>query len=508
VNRLARLFRAGPERVEPARPHGLDRVPPDAGATACVVGGGIAGVAAATVLAERGVGVTLLERDSALGGRAGAWSDSLAVDGEAFEMERGFHAFFRQYYNLRALLRRIDPALSFLAPLEDYPVLGPDGAVESFSGLPRRAPFNVATLALRTRSLTLRELARVNARSAARMLAYDEARTYARYDTMTARAYLSSLRFPDRARRMLFDVFSHSFFNPEEDMSAAELLMMFHFYFLGNPEGLIFDVAREPFSTAIWRPFARKLDELGVRTRFAAEVSHLERAGDKRWRVVTATGAIEADAVVLAVTVPALRQIVARSAALDDASWRRDIDALRVTLPFAVLRLWLDRPTRQGRAPFAGTAGVGLLDNISLYHLLEGESRAWAARTRGAVVELHAYAVPEDLDEDAIARDLIAGLYALYEETRSARVLERRFLLRRDCPAFEPGSHARRPRVETPFSGIFLAGDFVRLSFPTALMERAAASGMRAANNVVSAWAVREEVLWSVPTRGLFAGAF
>ena len=24
-------------------------------------------------------------------------------------MNRGFHAFFRQYYNLRALLRRVDP---------------------------------------------------------------------------------------------------------------------------------------------------------------------------------------------------------------------------------------------------------------------------------------------------------------------------------------------------------------------------------------------------------------
>ena len=46
------------------------------------------------------------------------------------------------------------------------------------------------------------------------------------------------------ARRMMFDVFSHSFFNPEEHMSAADLLMMFHFYFSGNPEGLIFDVSK------------------------------------------------------------------------------------------------------------------------------------------------------------------------------------------------------------------------------------------------------------------------
>ena len=63
------------------------------GQTAVVAGGGLAGVAAATVLAERGVSVVLVEKESDLGGRAGGWTDRLAT-GETFEMERGFHAFF------------------------------------------------------------------------------------------------------------------------------------------------------------------------------------------------------------------------------------------------------------------------------------------------------------------------------------------------------------------------------------------------------------------------------
>jgi isorenieratene synthase len=63
--------------------------------TAVIAGGGLAGVAAAVVLAERGVSVVLAERESFLGGRAGAWTDRLA-SGEPFEMERGFHAFFRR----------------------------------------------------------------------------------------------------------------------------------------------------------------------------------------------------------------------------------------------------------------------------------------------------------------------------------------------------------------------------------------------------------------------------
>ena len=204
--------------------------------TAVVVGGGIAGVAAATVLAERGVATTLLEREPALGGRAGAFPLHLAT-GETVQMERGFHAFFRQYYNLRSLLRRVSPDLDLLVPLQDYPILGPGGARQSFSGLPKRPPWNLIALTRRTPELTLSALRRVRLRQALSMLAFDQCRTYRRHDAGSATDYLDSLRFPPAARRMLFDVFAHSFFNPEHGMSAAELLMMFHFYFMRNPRG-------------------------------------------------------------------------------------------------------------------------------------------------------------------------------------------------------------------------------------------------------------------------------
>src|SRR5690606_14783777 len=105
---------------------------------AVVVGGGIAGIGAATILAERGARVTLVEACDELGGRVRGWADTLS-DGTSFEMERGFHAFFRQYHNLRSLLRRVDPELSRLVPLADYPILPPDGAVATFTGPPASA---------------------------------------------------------------------------------------------------------------------------------------------------------------------------------------------------------------------------------------------------------------------------------------------------------------------------------------------------------------------------------
>jgi isorenieratene synthase len=469
-----------------------------------VVGGGLAGVAAACVLAERGVEVTLLERQPYLGGRVGAWTERLP-DGTPYEMERGFHGFFRQYYNLRNLLRRVDPELARLRPLEDYPVLGPDGLMESFRGLPKTPPLNLMSLLRRTQYVKLADLRGIDRTKAQLMLTFDPVRTYAEHDGQTARDYLDSLRFPDRGRQMLFDVFSHSFFNPEEGMSAAEMLMMFHFYFLGNPEGLVFDVLDEPFSDALWKPFERYLAGLGVDVRLSTSVDRVERMKGSRWRVSAGDEVVEGDGVVLAVTVPALQSIVAASPDLQvDSGLRKAIEELGVTLPFAVWRLFLDRSARDGRHPFVGTAGMGLLDNISLYELFEGESRRWAMRTGGSVVELHAYACPH-ADEGAIRREMREGLHQLYPELADAKVLHETWLFEQDCPSFGPGTHAIRPRVSTPYGNVVLAGDFVRLPFPTALMERAASSGMLAANHLLDRWDVRGEGLYSIPPRGFMA---
>ena len=496
---LARRPPPAPARAR-GRRAGADREP---ARTAVVVGGGIAGVAAATVLAERGIATTLLEREPALGGRAGAAPLRLAT-GETVQMERGFHAFFRQYYNLRNLLRRISPDLDILVPLDDYPILGPRGARQSLADIPRQPPWNIVALTRRTPELTLPALAGAGLREALSMLAFDMDRTYRRHDHRTAAEYLDALHFPPAARRMLFDVFAHSFFNPEHAMSAAELLMMFHFYFTGSREGLIFDVARAPFSTAIWQPLHRYLANLGVRVATGSAARAIRRE-QGRW-LVEAGGAqrtvFAADAMVLALDVPGLQRLLPHTP-FRDGPWGGALANLATTLPFAVWRLWLDTPTAPGRAPFAGTAGFPLLDNISLFHLFEDESRAWAAAHHGSVVELHAYAVPETATERQLKTALLGGLHQLYPETRAAGVIDDAFLLRRDCPAFGPGSHARRPGVATPHPGVYLAGDFVRIDQPSALMERAAATGISAANAILRRWNLPPEPVASVRRAGL-----
>jgi isorenieratene synthase len=475
------------------------------GARAIVVGGGIAGIAAATVLCERGVQVTLLESEPQLGGRAGGFEHALS-DGTTVQMERGFHAFFRQYYNLRALLRRIDPQLSMLTPLPDYPILGPSGQLQSFRGLPRRTPLQIMTLIWRTPYLRLADLRHVNVSAALEMLRYSAPRTYAQFDRISAAEYLDSLNFPPVARRMLFDVFSHSFFNPEPELSAAELLMMFHFYFTGNAEGLLFDVVNRPLTAALWQPFANWLRGRGVQVLTGTRALRVRRARDDAaaFSIEHSAGECSADDLVLALDVSALKQLIAQSPALTALS---PLQALELTRPFAVLRLWLDRPLRADRAAFAGTTGVGLLDNISCYERFQDESAAWAARHAGSVVELHAYALPPGVTDAAVRADLIAGLHEFYPETREARILDECWLLRQDCPAFAPGTHKLRPTPATAVPGLTLAGDFVSVPVPCALMERAAISGVLAANSLLARHGVAAEPIQSVPLSGLFAAA-
>jgi carotenoid phi-ring synthase / carotenoid chi-ring synthase len=512
--------------VLPWRPH------------AVVVGAGIAGLAAATGLAERGVQVTVAEREPYLGGRVGGWTEPSPGTGSpsgtgsppgaapgrinmpnghggdgtgvpGLPMSRGFHAFFRQYYNLRALLRRADPGLDRLVPLTDYPLVDATGRRDSFRGLPRTPPWNALAFALRSPTFRPRDLLALDAAAAAPLAAVSVPRIYEQLDNVDAETFLRRINFPAAARHLAFEVFSRSFFAPPGQMSAAELATMFHIYFLGSSEGLVFDVPDAGFDTALWDPLRGYLTARGVTFRTGTEITEVQLDGPRRFRVQTRGGArLDADAVVLATDVAGLRAIVGGSPDLAGsgdpagADWRDRVAGLRTAPPFLVQRLWLDPPVDASRPAFLATGGLDPLDNISVLDRYDRQARDWARRQHGSVVELHAYAAPS---EPGVGKRMIERLHALYPETGAARVVATAELWREDCPLFGVGDFARRPKVRTPVPGLVLAGDGIRIDLPVALMERAASTGWHAANCLLARWGLAGHTVYSVPTRGRFA---
>ncbi|MEJ2887485.1 FAD-dependent oxidoreductase [Actinomycetospora aeridis] len=497
-----------PHHAVAARPDLPHRVGPDA--TALVVGGGIAGVSAALVLAERGVRVELLEAAPHLGGRLGTW-DRRLPDGSEVVVEHGYHGFFRQYYNLRDVLRRLDPDLGFLRDVGGYPIASRPSVgweSEDFTALPRTPLLNLVALVLRSPSFKLRELRHVDADEALAMLRYDPVRTFAEHDHRSAAELLDGLGFSDRGRAMLFEVFAHSFFNLEQRYSAAEFLAMCHFYFTANPEGLGMDAPDDDYRTTLWEPFTRLLEKHGATVTTGARAVSLRPDGARGWAVdVEGEPARHARHLVVATDVPATRDLIAASPELVAAApgLARRISALPGGEPYVVTRLFCEGDVDPGRAVFTGVTRERVLDSVTLFHRLEGASARWARDRGGSVVELHSYACPPGESVDELVVAMREELAALWPEAADLRVLHAESHRYANAPGFDPGYHLVRPGVLTDARGLRLAGDWVASDVPSALMERATVTALTAVNDVLREEGAAPEPIRSIRPRGVLA---
>jgi isorenieratene synthase len=124
------------------------------------------------------------------------------------------------------------------------------------------------------------------------------------------------------------------------------------------------------------------------------------------------------------------------------------------------------------------------------------------------VIELHAYACPPGAAAGELGAIMLAELGQLWPETRGLRQIDRRCRVGTDAAGFPVGGHVATPGVRTGLPGLTLAGDWVATPFPSALMERAAATGISAANTILAARGYQTEPVWSVPPRGILAGRY
>lgn len=462
-----------------------------------VLGGGVAGLTAAVTLARRGYAVTLFEKNTYLGGKLGSWEVELAPGRKAW-VSHGFHAFFPHYWNLNRFLDSMQLRQGFRS-IGDYVIVGPAGETVRFANIDTTPVFNLLGLA-KAGVFKLSEALRAPGRDLyGILLEYDGDKTFERFDRVSFADFNQLAQVPPRLK-LAFNTFARAFFADEDKLSLAELIKSFHFYFLGQDGGLVYEHPTRDYEAQFLAPLRAELARHGATVRLSTPVEALAKTAEG----FTVNG--EAfEHVVLATDPPAARHLVTKATGLP-AALTTQFDALKTGQRYAVLRLWTDKDVRSDIPCFVITDRAKVLDAVTAYHRTEQESADDVKAHGGAILELHCYAVPEEMSEAELRTTFLEELVQFFPELKGLSIHHEAWQCKRDFTAFHVGQYATRPTTETGVPGLVCAGDWVKLPFAAMLLEGACASGYAAANVLLKSAGLREEPLVAVPERGLMAG--
>ena len=446
---------------------------------AVVVGGGWAGLAAATRLVQRGAKVILLERAKELGGRASSFYDH--DFGEW--LDNGPHIFVGAYRTALGLLNTwgAGDGISFNDGGE-IPFIYPGGreitlkitSIFSFGRIDAAAGLmTFRGMSIGERFKTLRA-----ARVMMKMTDIDP------QHEVTVADFL--LRFGIRPGECggFWDMLTVAVMNaPTKLVGLKPLAQALKEGLLGGGGSGRLGIPLKPFKQLYIEPAKRFLAESGVEIRFGEGVKKvLINRRDRVIGVETSRGKIDCDRVILAIPPSIIsprfpagdeRGGLLPSRWLNNSFFTRFRD-IRFS-PIASVHLTFDRPVMQHRF-------VCLPEAFTHWVFGRGEPDAdgWS---RLSTITSFAPGKDEMTEKD-IRRWALTDLHERLPETRKSEVRHMR-VVRTIAAAMllEPGSELIRPTVRTPVNGLYLAGDWCATGLP-ATIESAARAGAEAAEEL------------------------
>jgi isorenieratene synthase len=464
-----------------------------------IIGGGLAGVSAAIFLAEKGFSVKIFEKETYLGGKVGSWLVKFN-DGFLTNVEHGFHAFFRQYYNLRNLLRKID-AFKYLIPIDDYLILTKDYGNFGFKNLDTVPVLNILSMA-KTGIYSYKDaMLNPGFRKMISLLTYNREKTFAKFDNVSFKDFADDVKLPPEMQ-LMFTTFSRAFFAEPQYISMAELIKSFHSYFLSNDLGLLYDVLNDDFEDTLWRPAKNYLCRYKSEISLDSKITSFKKVGDQF--IINDEGF---DYAIIASDVRGTKNIIKNSDYFktEHPNFFSQITGLKQSQRYSVLRIWIDKDLRQGVPFFIFTDALKILDSVTIYHRMEKSSKHWVNKNGGGIFELHSYAVPNDFPEAEVRNQFLKEFEEYFPEIKGYKIKYEYLQIKDDFTAFHTNLYKTRPTVKTEVENLFLAGDWVKLENPAMLMEAATTSALYAANSIFNKEGLKEESVFSVPLKGIFA---
>jgi squalene-associated FAD-dependent desaturase len=423
-----------------------------------IVGGGLAGLAAAAALGQSGYRVDVFESRAFLGGRATSYPVT-AADETAETIDNCQHILLRCCVNLLDFYRRLQVRDRIRFHREFF-FIEPGGRTSSLKSGLLPAPLHFTESFARLHFLSFRDKLSVGRGLLALRREYGKRRDL---DAITMAAWLREKRQTPGAVERFWRQILVSAINEEPDrMAALHGFQVFWLGFLANSKSYEMGVPAVPlgslYTSEAWTRFGN------VRLRLRQPVKSVVIENGSARGVETESGFEAADYVVSAVP---CERVSSLAAGLNLPLERFDHS------PITGIHLWFDRP----------------ITNLPHATLLDRTIQWMFNKDRGRYLQLVVSASRSLLNmprNDVIALAL-RELIEFFPTAEGARI-EKAHVVKEVRATFSavPGLEELRPESRTPVRGLFLAGDWTRSGWP-ATMEGAVRSGYLAAEAITQA---------------------
>ncbi|WP_010582460.1 hydroxysqualene dehydroxylase HpnE [Schlesneria paludicola] len=446
-----------------------------------IVGGGLAGLAAAVALTDRGFPCTLLESRPRLGGRASSFHDpttGVEID-NCQHVTLGCCTNFRHFCQTTGLSQYFhrEPTLYFI---------GPQGKVDRFSANALPAPFHLTAAFARLSYLSWKDkfaLARGLKALARPVSDAEEARPFSEW--------LRQHHQTDAAIERFWLVVLVSALSESLDrISVRHARKVFVDAFLAHRDGWYVDIPTVPLEDLYGGQLVDWLTSRGTTIRLQSAGERVELSNRSVTGVrLTSQEFINADELVIAL--PFHRVMSVLPPELASRPEFRGVNSLQAA-PIASIHLWFDRPitelrhavlverlcqwvfnrTAIARTHDASTSSTSSstdpLENAHYYQIVISASRNLAGQSK-----------------EQIQQQVLDELSAVWPATKDAKLLHARQVTEHRA-VFSPVPEIDnlRPVQQTSIANLQLAGDWTHTGWP-ATMEGAVRSGYLAAENVL-----------------------
>jgi len=440
-----------------------------------VIGAGLAGLAAAAALAERGFQVAVLESRGRLGGRAGSFTD--AVSGQVLDACQ--HVSMGCCTNFAHFCRTVGVAHLFQTQPRLY-FMTPDRRVSPFAADRLPAPFHLARAFLGAHYLSLIEKYRVVWGLLRLRLTPADADT----------PFLNWLQRHGQTPRIIdrfWSVVLTSALNESCDRVGLRYARkVFVDGFMSHPRGFEVELPTVPLDRLYGRELQGWLEQRGVRIL----LNHAVRAihvcdGRVRGLELRDGAGIDADCYVAAVPFHRLLDLLPPEV-IDAFPAFAGLRRLE-TSPITSVHLWYD-------APITALPHVVLIDCIGQWLFNRGEAAAGEHYVQIVVSAARPF---RGLGHDEVRRRIMEELVRLFPAAAAAKLVRARVVTEQAATfSAAPGVDQWRPAQASPLPNLLLAGDWTATGWP-ATMEGAVRSGYLAAEALLARRGAPERLLRS-----------